>query len=74
MPSSHIQNTSSPHIFCATSSEQCYDQTRVEMDIKALQLQSIEMGRQKAAAIATKEYNLAMVSHSDISKMKVVNT
>ncbi|KAM8752214.1 RIB43A-like with coiled-coils protein 2 [Acanthopagrus schlegelii] len=41
--------------------EQCYDQTRVEMDIKALQLQSIEMGRQKAAAIATKEYNLALI-------------
>ena len=44
------------------------------MDIIALQLQSIELGRQRAAAIATKEYNLAMVSHSDISKMKVVNT
>ncbi|XP_073327327.1 RIB43A-like with coiled-coils protein 2 [Pagrus major] len=50
--------------------EQCYDRSRVEMDIKALQLQSFEMGRKKAAAIATKEYNLAKVSHSDISEMK----
>ncbi|KAG8012452.1 RIB43A-like with coiled-coils protein 2 [Nibea albiflora] len=39
--------------------EQRYNQSRVEMDNKTLQLQSIEMERRKAAAIATKEYNLA---------------
>ncbi|XP_071361559.1 RIB43A-like with coiled-coils protein 2 [Trachinotus anak] len=39
--------------------KQRYDQSRVEMDNKALQLQSLEMERRKAEAIATKEYNLA---------------
>ncbi|XP_040894772.1 RIB43A-like with coiled-coils protein 2 [Toxotes jaculatrix] len=39
--------------------EQCYDQSRVEMDNKALQLQSLEMEKRKAEAIATKRYNLA---------------
>ncbi|XP_056243891.1 RIB43A-like with coiled-coils protein 2 [Seriola aureovittata] len=39
--------------------EQHYDQSRVEMDNKALQLQSLEMNRRKAEAVATKEYNLA---------------
>ncbi|XP_070687580.1 RIB43A-like with coiled-coils protein 2 [Pempheris klunzingeri] len=41
--------------------EERYDQSRVEMASKALQLQSIEMERRKAAAIATKEYNLSMI-------------
>ncbi|KAM9351932.1 RIB43A-like with coiled-coils protein 2 [Symphorus nematophorus] len=41
--------------------EQRYEQSRVEMDNKALQLQSCEMERRKAAAIATKEYNLAKI-------------
>lgn len=35
------------------------------MDNKALQLQSIETERRKAAVIATKEYNLAKVHRSD---------
>ncbi|XP_035521116.1 RIB43A-like with coiled-coils protein 2 [Morone saxatilis] len=36
------------------------DQSRVEMDNTALQLQRLEMERRKAVAVATKEYNLAM--------------
>ncbi|XP_051237541.1 RIB43A-like with coiled-coils protein 2 [Dicentrarchus labrax] len=40
---------------------QQYDQSRVEMDNTALQLQCLEMERRKAAAVATKEYNLAMI-------------
>ncbi|XP_067445194.1 RIB43A-like with coiled-coils protein 2 [Thunnus thynnus] len=39
---------------------QRYDQSRIDMDNKALQLQSMEMERRKAAAVATKECNLAM--------------
>ncbi|XP_039989504.1 RIB43A-like with coiled-coils protein 2 isoform X2 [Xiphias gladius] len=39
--------------------EQHYDQSRVEMDNKALQIQTLEMERRRAEAIATKEYNLA---------------
>uniref|UniRef100_A0A8D0CV50 RIB43A domain with coiled-coils 2 n=1 Tax=Sander lucioperca TaxID=283035 RepID=A0A8D0CV50_SANLU len=35
--------------------EQRYDQSRVDMDNKALQLQSTEMERRKAATLATKE-------------------
>uniref|UniRef100_A0A665UJI0 RIB43A domain with coiled-coils 2 n=1 Tax=Echeneis naucrates TaxID=173247 RepID=A0A665UJI0_ECHNA len=46
-----------------TLKEQHYDQSRVEMDQKAQQLQRLEMERRKAEAIATKEYNLAIVSH-----------
>ncbi|XP_059190702.1 RIB43A-like with coiled-coils protein 2 [Centropristis striata] len=38
-----------------------FDQSRVDMDNKALQLQSIEMERRKAANIATKEYNLTKI-------------
>lgn len=34
------------------------------MDNKALQIQTLEMERRRAEAIATKEYNLATVSHS----------
>ncbi|XP_031141372.2 RIB43A-like with coiled-coils protein 2 [Sander lucioperca] len=41
--------------------EQRYDQSRVDMDNKALQLQSTEMERRKAATLATKEYNLAKI-------------
>ncbi|XP_044049381.1 RIB43A-like with coiled-coils protein 2 [Siniperca chuatsi] len=44
--------------------EQRYDQSRVEMDNKALQLQSLDMERRKAAAIATKEYNLAKIEET----------
>ncbi|KAM7002627.1 RIB43A-like with coiled-coils protein 2 [Tautogolabrus adspersus] len=40
---------------------QRYDQNRVEMDIRALQLHSIDTERRKAAAVATKEYNLAKI-------------
>ncbi|KAM4618190.1 RIB43A-like with coiled-coils protein 2 [Polymixia lowei] len=36
-----------------------YDQWRVSLDNKALQLQKIEEERRKAAALATKDYNLA---------------
>ncbi|KAM7414150.1 hypothetical protein PAMA_019122 [Pampus argenteus] len=36
------------------------DQIRVDMDNKALQLQNMEMERRRAAAVATKECNLAM--------------
>lgn len=39
--------------------EQNYDQSRVDMDKQALQLQSIFTEMRKAAAVATKEYNLA---------------
>lgn len=42
-------------------SEQRYDQSRVEINNKTLQLQRIEMERRKAAAVAIKEYNLAKV-------------
>ncbi|XP_070764229.1 RIB43A-like with coiled-coils protein 2 [Enoplosus armatus] len=41
--------------------EQRYDQSREETDNIALQLQSLDMERRKAAAIATKEYNLAKI-------------
>uniref|UniRef100_A0A672ZQK5 RIB43A domain with coiled-coils 2 n=1 Tax=Sphaeramia orbicularis TaxID=375764 RepID=A0A672ZQK5_9TELE len=41
--------------------EQQYNQYRLDMDNHAVQLQSIEMERRKAAAVATKDYNLAMV-------------
>lgn len=40
--------------------EQQYYQSSVEMDNRAVQLQSLEMERRKAAAIATKHFNLAM--------------
>ncbi|CAK6960181.1 RIB43A-like with coiled-coils protein 2 [Scomber scombrus] len=40
--------------------KQRYDQSRVDMDNTALQLQNMEMERRKAAAFATKECNLAM--------------
>ncbi|XP_071752981.1 RIB43A-like with coiled-coils protein 2 [Centroberyx gerrardi] len=39
--------------------EQQYDQSRVNLDNKALQLEKIEQQRRKAAALATKDYNLA---------------
>ncbi|XP_074487981.1 RIB43A-like with coiled-coils protein 2 isoform X2 [Sebastes fasciatus] len=42
--------------------EQRYDQSRVDMDNKVLQLQSTEMERRKEATIATKEYNLAKIA------------
>lgn len=45
-------------------SDQLYDQGRVEMDNKALELQSAEVQTRAAAAVATKEHNLAMVSPS----------
>lgn len=45
-------------------SDQLHDQCRVEMDSKALELQSVEMQTRVAAAAATKEHNLAMVSPS----------
>lgn len=48
-----------------SSSEQRSEQSRIEMDSKSLQLQSVEMERRKAAVIATKEYNLAKVHRSD---------
>ncbi|XP_029290043.1 RIB43A-like with coiled-coils protein 2 [Cottoperca gobio] len=41
--------------------EQRYDQSREDLDGKALKLQSFEMERRKAATIATKEYNLVMI-------------
>ncbi|XP_072241501.1 RIB43A-like with coiled-coils protein 2 [Leuresthes tenuis] len=41
--------------------EERYDQSRVEMDQKAAELHSLEMERRKAAAIATKNYNLAKI-------------
>ncbi|XP_017274352.1 RIB43A-like with coiled-coils protein 2 [Kryptolebias marmoratus] len=41
--------------------EQSYDQSRVEIDNKAVELQNFEMERRKAAAIATKDYNMAMI-------------
>lgn len=56
-----MQNTSSCHIVC-WNLEQQYYQSRVEMDSRAVQLQSLEMERRKAAALAAKDFNLAMVS------------
>ncbi|KAI3370823.1 hypothetical protein L3Q82_007350 [Scortum barcoo] len=41
--------------------EQHYDRSRVDIDNQALRLQSIFMERRKAAAVATKEYNLAKI-------------
>ncbi|XP_042352728.1 RIB43A-like with coiled-coils protein 2 [Plectropomus leopardus] len=41
--------------------EQRYNQSRVDMDNTALQLHCTEMEKRKAAAIATKEYNLAQI-------------
>ncbi|XP_040019304.1 RIB43A-like with coiled-coils protein 2 isoform X2 [Gasterosteus aculeatus] len=41
--------------------ERHYGQGREDMDNKALQLQSIEMERRKAALVATTEYNRAMI-------------
>ncbi|XP_039471726.1 RIB43A-like with coiled-coils protein 2 [Oreochromis aureus] len=40
--------------------EQRYDQSRVEMDNRVVQLQSLEIERRKAAAIATKDFNRSM--------------
>lgn len=56
-----MQNTSSCHIVCCNLEQQYY-QSRVEMDSRAVQLQSLEMERRKAAALAAKDFNLAMVS------------
>lgn len=47
------------------------------MDNKALQLQSLDTEKRKAAVIATKEYNLAKVSHPGVPldcQTKVVKT
>lgn len=52
-------------VFSVSSTEQHSEQSRIEMDNKALQLQTVEMERRKAAVIATKEYNLAKVHRSD---------
>ncbi|TKS73135.1 RIB43A-like with coiled-coils protein 2 [Collichthys lucidus] len=49
--------------------EQRDNQSRVEMDNKILQLQSIEMERRKAAAIATKEYNLAKIEEKQQTQL-----
>lgn len=49
-------------------SDQLYDQGRAEMDNKALELQSAEVQMRAAAAVATKEHNLAMVSPSASSR------
>uniref|UniRef100_A0A667ZWU1 RIB43A domain with coiled-coils 2 n=1 Tax=Myripristis murdjan TaxID=586833 RepID=A0A667ZWU1_9TELE len=40
--------------------DQQYDQSRVSLDNKALQLEKIEQERRKAATLATTDYNLAM--------------
>ncbi|TMS05406.1 RIB43A-like with coiled-coils protein 2 [Larimichthys crocea] len=49
--------------------KQRYNQSRVEMDNKILQLQSTEMERRKAAAIATKEYNLATIEEKQQTQL-----
>ncbi|XP_037538712.1 RIB43A-like with coiled-coils protein 2 [Nematolebias whitei] len=41
--------------------DQSYDQSRVEMDNKAAELQNIEMERRKAAAFATNDYNMTKI-------------
>uniref|UniRef100_A0A8C3ASV2 Uncharacterized protein n=1 Tax=Cyclopterus lumpus TaxID=8103 RepID=A0A8C3ASV2_CYCLU len=46
--------------------EQHDDQSSADMRNKALQLQGIEMEQRKAATIATKDYNLATVSHQSL--------
>lgn len=43
-------------------SDQLHDHRRVEMDNKSLELQSVEVQARAAAAVATKDHNLAMVS------------
>lgn len=51
-----------PH-FLYWLSEQHYDQSRIEVDNKVLQLHRLEVERRKAEAVATKEFNQAKVSH-----------
>uniref|UniRef100_UPI0037E75499 RIB43A-like with coiled-coils protein 2 n=1 Tax=Semicossyphus pulcher TaxID=241346 RepID=UPI0037E75499 len=46
--------------------EQRNDQSRVEMDTRALQLQSLDTERRRAAAVATKEYNLAKIEEKKL--------
>ncbi|XP_068168637.1 RIB43A-like with coiled-coils protein 2 isoform X2 [Antennarius striatus] len=41
--------------------DQLYDQSRAELEDKVLQLHSVEMEKRKAAAIATKDYNVAKI-------------
>ncbi|KAM8893091.1 RIB43A-like with coiled-coils protein 2 isoform 3-T3 [Spinachia spinachia] len=53
----------SPHLRC--SSERRFDQSRGDMDAKALQLQSVEMERRKAALVASAEYNRATQGQHD---------
>lgn len=48
---------------CLTLAEQQYDQDRVDLDNKALQLQKIEEERRRTVALATKNFNLTKVSH-----------
>uniref|UniRef100_A0A3P9CK43 RIB43A domain with coiled-coils 2 n=1 Tax=Maylandia zebra TaxID=106582 RepID=A0A3P9CK43_9CICH len=49
--------------------EQRYDQSRVGMDNRAVQLQSLEIERRKAAAIATKDFNRSMVSQRNLTAL-----
>lgn len=54
-----------PHFkFSLFFADWLHDQGRIEMDNKALELQSAEVQTRNAVAVATKEHNLAMVSAS----------
>lgn len=53
------------HLGFSPPSGQRDDQNRIEMNNKALQLQTAEMETRKALAIATEEFNLAKVNCSD---------
>uniref|UniRef100_A0A669B6U4 RIB43A domain with coiled-coils 2 n=1 Tax=Oreochromis niloticus TaxID=8128 RepID=A0A669B6U4_ORENI len=50
--------------------EQRYDQSRVEMDNRVVQLQSLEIERRKAAAIATKDFNRSMKYQIEEKRVK----
>ena len=41
-----------------------YNQSRINVDSKTLQIHEVEQATKKALAHATKDYNLAMVSHT----------
>uniref|UniRef100_A0A3Q4BMI6 RIB43A domain with coiled-coils 2 n=1 Tax=Mola mola TaxID=94237 RepID=A0A3Q4BMI6_MOLML len=59
------QQNAQAHLGFSPPSGQRDDQNRIEMNNKALQLQTAEMKTRKALAIATEEFNLAKVNCSD---------
>ncbi|XP_041652536.1 RIB43A-like with coiled-coils protein 2 [Cheilinus undulatus] len=53
--------------------EQCYDQSRAEMDSRALQLHSLEAERRKAETVATKDFNLAKIEEKECHRRSDLN-